>query len=219
MDKFNKNTVYADIEKIRGAITALQEEASWIETSKPPKADLIARMNKWVDALGNESDSVRRVMYDDDSRDIFKVATKIDFGGHGRSANLGPLLCELFADPIKNTLGKKIEQLDYEPGPAWADRPRLLEKNAMQVKQLEIAEESLICEAEKVGLPIPRREDLSPEVFLEVDLSQPLPDAPESAAAIEYRDRQAALMEMADRDQANSARLVGSRGAVNFDLV
>lgn len=220
MANFNKSSVFADVEKIRGAIAALREEAEWIETSRPPKSELIEKANKWVDRLENESDSIRNVLFDDDPRDLFKVATKIDYGGHGRSVQMAPLLCELFADSIKNTLGKKIEQLDYEPGPALAERPRLLEQNAMQIKQLELAEESLIIEAEKVGVPIPRRADLSPEIFLEVDQFPPIPEPPESLGAIEYRERQAALTEMYERDEkATGARLVGRRGQTNFDIV
>lgn len=207
-NKFNRSTVFADVEKIRGAINALQEEVVWIETAPPPKADLIDKLNRWVDQLAGESDSVRHLLASDKS-DLFKVATKTDYGGYGRSVELAPLLCELFADSIKNTLGKKIEQLDYEAGPPLAERPRLLEQNTMQIKQLELAEESLIVEAEKVGVPIPRRADLSPEIFLEVDQFPPLPEPPESLGAIEYRERQAALTEMYERDEkATGARWV-----------
>lgn len=217
--KFNRTSAHADIEKLRTAISSLKVEAEWLKNAPMPKSDLLVKMGKWVDQLANESDSIRQIMFDDDSRGFLQVPSKVDYEGHGRSATLGPLLCELFTDQIKDTLAKKIEILDYEHGPELSERPGLLKQNAAQIKELEIAEESLTVEAEKVGIAVPRRADLSPEIFLEIDKFPPLPEVPESLGAIEYRERQAGLQAMAEtRDRANGARMVVERSDTNFEI-
>lgn len=214
--KFNRTSVHADLEKLRSAITALKIEREWVENSPMPKSDLLVKMGKWVDGLGNKSDSIRRIMNDPDSRDFLQVPTKVDYEGYGRSATLGPVLCELFADQIKDTLTKKIENLDYEPGPELSARPELLKQNAAQIKELELAEEDLTIEAEKVGMPIERRPDLDPAVFLEIDKFPPMPEPQPSEGALYYQERQEALNQL---DQAtNGARLSARRTATVFEV-
>lgn len=214
--KFDRRTVHADLEKLRGAITALQAEREWVENSPMPKSDLLAKMNRWVDQLANESDSVRRIMNDPDSRDFFQVPTKKDYGGYGRSATLGPLLCEIFGASIKKTLTEKIESMDYEAGPELSERPELLKQNAAQIKELEIVEEELTIEAEKVGMPIERRADISPEIFLEVDKFPALAEPQPSEGVLDYWAKQEALNQL---DQAtNGARLSARRPATVFEV-
>lgn len=216
--KFNRTSVHADIEKLRGAIAALKTEAEWLENSPMPKSDLLAKMSKWVDQLANQSDSVRRIMNDPDSRDFLQVPTKKDYGGYGRSATLGPLLCEIFGASIKKTLTEKIENLDFEAGPELSERPGLLKQNAQQIKVLEISEEELTVQAEKSGMPIERRPDLDPAVFLEIDKfpPMPMPEPQPSEGALYYQERQEALNQL---DQAtNGARLSARRTATVFEV-
>lgn len=214
--KFNRTSAHADIEKIRTAIAALKIEGEWLATSPMPKPDLLEKMAKWVDQLSNKSDSIRRIMNDPDPRDFLQVPTKVDYEGYGRSASLGPLLCELFADQIKDTLTEKIEAMDYEAGPELSERPGLLKQNAAQIKELELTEEELTIEAEKVGMPIERRADLDPAVFLEIDKFPPMPEPQPSEGVLYYQDRQEALNQL---DQAtNGARLSARRAATVFEV-
>ena len=68
---------------------------------------------------------------------------------------------------IKASLGRKIADMNLEPGPPKADRAGMIADINERVATLEAAEEALIIEASAVGQIIARRADISPAVVLE----------------------------------------------------
>lgn len=218
MEQINFNTLIRDLDKVRGTIDALKDERAWLETAPANKEDLIKKFNAKIDRASAESRVIRRLFAD---MDPFRAMVRAG-SEHHKEVDLGPVLCDLFGDTIKAAVAKKIEALDYTAGPPMEERPKLLETNAMQIREFEIAEESLICEGEKIGITVPRRPDVDPAVFLEthLDWPKPLSSPPESMGAVEYRERQAGLLAMADaRDRADGRRLVVERSDTNFDIV
>ncbi|MBE0437672.1 MAG: hypothetical protein IBX56_17945 [Methylomicrobium sp.] len=197
MEQLNFNTLISDLNKVRSAIDALKEERAWLETAPANKEDLIKKFNAQVDRISSESRVIGRLF-----ADMEPFGAMVRTGSeHHQEVDLGPVLCDLFGDTIKAAVAKKIDALDYEPGPPIEDRPKLLKVNAAQLKELEIAEENLICEGEKIGITVPRRPDVDPAVFLETHLNWPkAPPAPPPA----YVDEQRKLEQMAEAiDRAN----------------
>lgn len=163
MKNIDLNAIQTELGKIRKTILAIQDERNWIETSRPSKEELISRFNRQVDDLAENSQVIKHMFAE--MNPFHERVGLINGGING--VDLGPILCGLLGDEIKQKMADKIAALDYEAGPPLSERQKLLAQNADQLLQLEIAEEELICEAEQRGWLIERRPDVRPEIFLE----------------------------------------------------
>ncbi|MBE0437778.1 MAG: hypothetical protein IBX56_18490, partial [Methylomicrobium sp.] len=141
MEQLNFNTLISDLDKVRSAIDSLREEREWLETAPANKADLIKKFNAQVDRISGESRVISRLFAD---MDPFSAMVRTG-SEHHNEIDLGPILCDLFSDTIKAAVAKKIDALDYTAGAPMTERPELLAINAEQLRELEIAEENLIC--------------------------------------------------------------------------
>lgn len=90
---------------------------------------------------------------------------------------VGPALTWLLgAAKVTELLHAKIDTLNYEAGPALADRPAVKANLAKQLMKLEREEETLIRKAEEAGEEIPRRHNAAPEVVLDYNADGEMPD-------------------------------------------
>lgn len=163
MANFNATTAIDDVKKIRDQITELQDEKQFLETANPNKEDLISRFNAKVDSYADDADLVRRLFAD---VDIFTTGLR-GLGDGIQGVNLSEMLCGLFGEEIKKNVAQRISALDYEAGPPNAERKSLIAKINAELDKLETKEERLIHQAESIGMNIPRRENVRPEIFLE----------------------------------------------------
>jgi len=166
------------VEELRAKIGRAMAQRADLETSPVPVAEQVSRLCNWIDRQANGCDLVyglghfrAPVPERGYSPTLFLSAVR----GGQRSvaeADLGPLLCALFGDELKQRLASVIEASGVKTGLPLAERPAMLAKVASELDQLELEEERLIVEAETAGMFILRRDDARPEIILSLDLKE-----------------------------------------------
>jgi len=159
MKKLNPTEINKEINIIRSKITDLKDEIEWVEGSCPPKKEVYEQFSKIIDVQTEEFSFNPKML------DIFHVhGTSQPY--NGTKANMGPLLCGLFGEQIKESIKYKIDALDYEEGPATAEKADLVKELNSNVLKLEQRQEELIVMADSVGVQINRSNGFDPAVVL-----------------------------------------------------
>jgi hypothetical protein len=149
-------TVRAQIVAIREQIEDLRSQRFELETGSLPLADVQPRIDAMIDRAAGDVDleyhlsSITRANGRSGECRVFDVITKPGQYNTG-SADVGPLLCALFGDQIKQRLREFCEGLDLD-GPPLAERPAMVRKIDAEILKLEREEERMICEAERAGI-------------------------------------------------------------------
>ncbi len=164
-------SVRAEIAGVREQIEALKAEQYDLQHGPLPLSDVTERINALIDGQAADFDleynlsaltHAGRKLGD---ADLFSVSVRPGPYETG-SGDLGPLLCALFGDAIKQRLTEFAKSLDLD-GVPLAERPKLIAKLEKEIYALEVQEEALICQAEAAGIACPRHPDCSPAVVLE----------------------------------------------------
>ena len=148
---------------VNESIEAIDTELSWLENSSAPKSDVIKGFDDYIDLnadMFNESLSP--------STNLNRLLTiqnkRTEYGGS--KAELSSLLCGLFAEEMKTILKSKINRMDWEAGPAMADRPGLIKNLSAQKILLQEEQNALIQAANEIGLNTQIPQGFSPEILL-----------------------------------------------------
>jgi len=180
-------TLIDGVSAIRVEIDSVLAEIEWVQDSMLPPDEIKAGVSASCKALSQAHDlSLSRLANPGagmlELAEMLTVqATTREFGsGEGRhispSVALGGILAALLGDDLVKKLHKKVDDLDYVPGPPSRDRPEALKKLRATLRDLEVREEVMICQAEEIGMIIPRRSDADPAVILGYDPNGQTPD-------------------------------------------
>lgn len=188
-------TLIDGVNAIRAEIASVSAEIEWVQDSMLPPDEIKAGVSASCKALSQAHDFPLGRLASPGAgmlelaEMLTAQATALNFGaGEGRhtsvSVALGGILAALFGDDLVKRLHKKVDDLDYVPGPPSRDRPEALKKLRATLHGLEAREEAMICQAEEIGLLIPRRSDADPAVILGYDPNGQTPDiGPRRASA------------------------------------
>jgi hypothetical protein len=166
---------------IRSRMDEAKNERDWLESAPLTIEDAIVNAEKSVDAYAS-LDGVRGFFSPNGLaiESIFQQRTRINYGDvicpEGSTVVSGSIVvdvshvvCSLFPVEIKAKLAEliKLKSADIDSGPSLAERPALIKAAQDRLYQLEVEEESLIYDAESIGLTgFYRRPDCNPEIVL-----------------------------------------------------
>lgn len=188
-------TLIDGVSAIRVEIDSVTAEIEWVQDSMLPPDEIKAGVLASCKALSQSHDfPLARLanpaagMIDLVELLTVQATTRVFGEGEGRhisvSVPLGGVLMALLGDEVVKKLHKKIDELDYVPGPPSRERPEALKKLRCALRALEVREEVMICQAEEIGLLIPRRAEADPAVILGYDPNGQSPDiGPRRASA------------------------------------
>lgn len=177
-------TLIDGVSAIRVEIDSVAAEIEWVQDSMLPPDEIKAGVTASCKALAQSHDLHLALLANPAAgmRELAEMltvqgATQVFGEGRHISVNvpLGGVLMALLGDEVVKKLHKKIDELDYVPGPPSRERPEALKKLRAALRVLEVREEGLICQAEEIGLLIPRRADADPAVILGFDPNAPSP--------------------------------------------
>lgn len=170
-------TLIDGISAIRAEIDSVTAEVEWVQDSMLPPDEVKARVSASCKVLSQAHGlSLARLANPDAGMpELAEMLTalgntQVFGGGEGRhvsvSVPLGGILAALLGDALVKKLHEGIDSLDYCPGPTSGDRPMALKGLRETLRGLEIREEAMICEAEEIGMFIPRRAEADPAIIL-----------------------------------------------------
>ncbi|NEX15783.1 MAG: hypothetical protein C1943_03860 [Halochromatium sp.] len=176
-----KDQIETKVAGLRTKIETIKSKLVDLDEAGVPPDEYLARIAQWIDkqAQSFETDleyrfsSLRTAAPQGDFVSAFRLRVRGSNDNESiAAADASGMICWLMRDEIKAKLAPLIEGVEYQDGPASADRPRLREKLNAQLDTLELQEEALICEAEPAGIIIPRRIDARPEIILSLQLPE-----------------------------------------------
>lgn len=169
----------ARLEGLRAEIAETKDRLELVTQGSLPKAEYVSRVHAWVDAQAKRFEAGLEyqvsALRTPDAREGPSFGLLPVRGAGAASPELvavadgASLLCWLAGSALKDRLAKMIEASPYAEGPPLAERDRLRRELGAELDRLELAEETLICEAEQVGLSLPRRPDCRPEIVLSLE--------------------------------------------------
>lgn len=178
-------TLIDGVSAIRVEIDSVAAEIEWVQDSMLPPDEIKAGVTASCKALAQAHDFplARLANPEAGMRDLVEMLTvqgATQVFGEGRhisvSVPLGGVLMALLGDEVVKKLHKRIDELSYTPGPPSRERPEALKKLRAALRDLEVREEAMICQAEEIGLLIPRRAEADPAVILGYDPNGQSPD-------------------------------------------
>ncbi|KJS04337.1 MAG: hypothetical protein VR73_14745 [Gammaproteobacteria bacterium BRH_c0] len=160
------------VQKVRQQIAAKRGEIHAIKDAHVPASVATERFTSHVRTKAERSGFERQV-WEFWKPDRYSPGVLFPgFGSENPEApniaaiDIDAALCFLFQDEIIERF-KAITAEGLKPGLPLDERPAVLAKLEAELLQLEIEEEALIVELDRMGFPIERREDARPEVVLE----------------------------------------------------
>lgn len=175
-----RDDLAAQLAELREQISEARGRLELCSEGALPKADYLQRLHAWID--GRAAEFERGLEFQTSALRTPDAREGPHFGllpvrGAGAAsfevvaaADASGLICWHAGSALKDRLAKVIEAAPYQEGPPLAERARLRREVDAELNGLELAEEKLICEAEEVGLDLPRRPDVRPEIVLSLEL-------------------------------------------------
>lgn len=160
------------VQKVRQQIAVKRSEIITIKNAHVPENVALERFANYVQAQADSAGFERQAW------EFWKperYSPGLLFAGLGSekpdapniaTVNMDAAFCFLFKDEIIARF-KAITAEGLKPGMPLDERPGVLAKLEAELLHLEIEEEALIVELDRMGFPIERREDARPEVVLE----------------------------------------------------
>ncbi|MBU1313605.1 MAG: hypothetical protein KJ947_11575 [Alphaproteobacteria bacterium] len=154
------------LESIRQHIASLNQEKERVKALPPPIETAVERMEQWIDGCAAPA---RRRLHDA-TRFTWPSGTyeppQYTADEHLAAAYLGPFM--------KQSLTAELEEVyKTTPGISDEDRAERLDHLDGDLLDAELTEESIIREAERAGLALPRRANADPRVVLAPDEFMP----------------------------------------------
>jgi hypothetical protein len=170
---------FQEVSRLRHEIDRCREEIEWMASAPIPPDELKARVAEQCQTLAARFDGSRHLAalaYPNggvnELREMLTGSTRVNVGGQvivPVDTEFGPLLAWLMGDVMVSRLHAEIDGMDYRPGPPMEERPARIVALKDEMLKLEQREEAIICQAEGMGVFIPRRPDADPAVVLAYD--------------------------------------------------
>ncbi|MGE0082451.1 MAG: hypothetical protein AB7U81_14260 [Thiohalomonadaceae bacterium] len=162
-----------ELERVRSQIADLKARRDQVANARLPKAEVLARLNEFVDSEAAGFDAAWHFVNPASSPDARMIdITGFEIGvsgeGHHRAADAGGLLCWLMGDVVKKRLAELVNAADFSDAVPADKRAGMLRDLDEQIHALEIQEEALITDADAAGIELARRADCDPAIVLEV---------------------------------------------------
>lgn len=153
--------ILAELSSIRLQIVERKSEHSRIEHLPISAEEAIRVINQRIDDSSSEfNDYFPGLIHDS----LPLIQDSVD----GKQDRTAAFVCGLLGPEIKKNITTKIRENWPKETITAADRQTRLAALAADIRELEIAEESICCQLEEFGSVVDRRPDLDPKVFLEV---------------------------------------------------
>lgn len=171
-----------ELDEIRSNIASIDEEIQWLANAPLVLDDVNLKIDGYV-AKNATNSGIDHFFYDHQAGGPGVLSGDMQIK-HGQlrvqaeswvmgsaQVDISRAMCALFpglvAEGLKNMA--KHESKNHEAGPPLAERPELKNTLLKRKYDYEVAEESLICEAEELGLiGFYRRGNCNPEIVLMV---------------------------------------------------
>lgn len=170
---------FQEVSRLRLDIDRCREEIEWLDSAPIPPDELKARVAEQCQTFAGRFDGSRHLAalaYPNGGRQelqsMLTGSARVHVGGQAVvsvDTELGPLLAWLMGDAMVARLHAAIDGADYRPGPPMAERPARIAALKDEMLKLEQREEAIICQAEELGISIPRRPDADPVAVLAYD--------------------------------------------------
>ena len=153
-----------NLETLRAKILERQANISRLKKTPLNIEGALGQLDAWVTSQQGKFKAEAAVL------PFLREGGKTNFGGlyaQGGKVDVSPLLVFLLGDTLRKRMADALSDLDTGEGISPEQREKDLKKAIKELADLERKEEFLICLRETEGLPVTRRLDCDPAVFLE----------------------------------------------------